>query len=180
MNTDFQVVFLHGPAAAGKHTIGTRLAALSGLPLFHNHLTVDLVSTLFDFGSPGFRQLRADIWLASFSAAAEARQSFIFTFAPEATVQPGLIDELGARVVAADGKVHYVQLICDEQELTARMDNPSRQQFGKLTDPVLFRQLMEQGSFDFPALPPPLLTVDTGCMSADEAAQAIYAAIINP
>ena len=73
MAATFTVLFIHGPAAAGKHTVGSRLAELSGLPLFHNHLTVDLVSTLFEFGSDGFVQLRADIWKAAFRAAAIAK-----------------------------------------------------------------------------------------------------------
>ena len=44
------VVFLYGPPASGKHTIGKRLSALLNIPLFHNHLTVDLATTLFEFG----------------------------------------------------------------------------------------------------------------------------------
>jgi len=34
------VAFIHGPAPAGKHTIGMRLSKETGLPLFHNHLAV--------------------------------------------------------------------------------------------------------------------------------------------
>jgi len=56
-----KVIFIHGPAASGKHTIGSRLAALTGLPLFHNHLAVDAAKSLFEFGSPGFNVMRATI-----------------------------------------------------------------------------------------------------------------------
>lgn len=172
----FEVIFLHGPAAAGKHTIGSQLAELTGLPLFHNHLTVDLVTTLFEFGSAGFVQLRADIWRAAYRAAAEAQQSFIFTFNPEATVDPQLIQELEELVSAGGGQLLYVELLCDLETLAGRMDNASRAQFGKLTDPALFRQLVADGGFDFPPLPEAWLTVDTALATAEEAAQAIHSA----
>ena len=173
----FQVLFIHGPAAAGKHTIGTLVAQHTGWPLFHNHLTVDLVKTLFEFGSAGFRQLRADIWRASFRAAAASGQSFIFTFNPEATVDPDLMVELDNIVQQAGGQVVYVELRCNMDELAARMDNASRAAFGKLTDPVLFKQLLTDGSFDFPALPQPALVLDTDELSADDAARQIYQCI---
>lgn len=48
------VIFLHGPPAAGKYTIGRELARLTGWPLFHNHLVVDLLLGLFPFGSSAF------------------------------------------------------------------------------------------------------------------------------
>ncbi len=35
------VVFLHGMAAVGKFMLGTELGKITGLPLFHNHLTAD-------------------------------------------------------------------------------------------------------------------------------------------
>lgn len=47
-----RVVFIHGPAAAGKYTIANELSKISGIPLFHNHLTVDLAKTLHDFDTP--------------------------------------------------------------------------------------------------------------------------------
>jgi hypothetical protein len=34
------LVFLYGPPAAGKFTVGRELAAITGFGLFHNHLTL--------------------------------------------------------------------------------------------------------------------------------------------
>ena len=56
-----QVIFIHGPAASGKHTIGAELSRLTGLPLFHNHLAVDTALSLFAFGTPEFKNVRASI-----------------------------------------------------------------------------------------------------------------------
>jgi len=88
------IVFIHGPAASGKHTVGSRLSEITGLPLFHNHLAVDVAKSLFSFGTPSFNKLRAAIWRTAFEEAAASNQSFIFTFHPEASVEPSLIDDL--------------------------------------------------------------------------------------
>ena len=171
------VVFIHGPVAAGKHTIGSLLSERTGLPLFHNHLTVDLVDTLFDFGTEPFNRLRAEIWRRSFAEAARAKQSFIFTFNPEATVDRGLIDELVETVEARDGKVCFVELCCSGESILGRLGNESRRQFGKMTDKALFRKVASEGGFDFPTLPAPVVVVDTDTVEPDEAATQVEEAI---
>jgi hypothetical protein len=51
------LVFIVGPPAVGKMTVGAALAARTGLKLFHNHRTIDLVLPFFAFGSPPFNRL---------------------------------------------------------------------------------------------------------------------------
>src|SRR5688500_20387399 len=51
------LVFIVGPPAVGKMTVGAALAARTGLRLFHNHRTIDLVLPFFAFGSPPFGRL---------------------------------------------------------------------------------------------------------------------------
>jgi hypothetical protein len=97
------VIFLHGPPAASKYNVGKALSALLGIPLFHNHLTLDLVKALFDFGTPGFVALREQVWRVAFEAAAATGQSFIFTFNPEQTVDPDLIGRL-ERIIEQGGR----------------------------------------------------------------------------
>ncbi len=167
------VLFLHGPAAAGKHTIGTLLSTLIDLPLFHNHLVVDAVATLFEFGSKGFVELRERIWLDAFSLAAETSRSFIFTFNPEASVDPALIQRLQDVVTSHHGRVLFVELECSEAAVIERLNSPSRAQFGKLSDVELYRSLKNQGSFDFPVLPEAIIVVDTEAQAPIESAHLI-------
>lgn len=171
------VIFIHGAPASGKHTIGVRLAAMTGIPLFHNHLAVDTAKSLFAFGTPGFNRMRATIWRSAFAEAAAAGQSFIFTFNPEATVDSALIDELRGIVHGAGGQVHFVQLICSRETVLRRLGNESRKRFEKLVDPELYRSVEAQGAFDFPPLPAPLLVVDTDALDEQAAAGAIAEAI---
>ena len=177
---DFQVVFIYGPAAAGKHTIGSLVSRDTGWPLFHNHLTVDLVATLFDFGAEPFVELREEIWLAAFRAAAKGGRSFIFTFHPEASVRPRFIDDAHGALTAGGGRVHFVELVCSEAGVEARLDSESRARFGKLRDLELYRQLRESGSFDFPAMPEPAVRVDTETLEPEASARRIVESLGLP
>ena len=171
------VIFLHGPPASGKYTVGKALSALLGMPLFHNHLAVDLARSLFEFGTTGFVKLREQVWLAAFEAAAAAGQSFIFTFAPEATVDAGLIARLERIVVRHGGRIHFVELRCPDATIRERLANESRAAFGKLMDVNLYRSIRDAGGFEFPILPAPLVVIDSESMNPDSAALAVQAAL---
>lgn len=172
-NGQMEVLFIYGPAAAGKHTIGSLTSEALAWPLFHNHLVVDAVKSLFEFGSPGFRQLRAEMWLAAFAAAAEQNQSFVFTFNPENTVDPELLSRLESTITGRGGRVHYIELQCEDAQLVKRMNAPSRHQFDKLTDPQLYQQLKADGCFEFPKFCEPALLIDSGQLTADQSARVI-------
>jgi hypothetical protein len=174
-----QVIFIYGPAASGKHTIGSQLSRLTGLPLFHNHLAVDAALSLFEFGSQGFKNVRAAVWRVTFQEAARSSRSFIFTFHPEASVNPQLVTELVESIESVGGVVVFVELQCAPEIILERLGSPSRANFRKLTDPNLYRILEEQGAFAFPPLPPPLLRIDTTKLLPEVAATQIATAIEN-
>ena len=48
-------VFIFGPQAVGKMTVGQELAKDTGLKLFHNHMTIDLLEPLFGFSPEMWR-----------------------------------------------------------------------------------------------------------------------------
>lgn len=167
------VVFIYGPVAVGKHTVGQALSNVIGLPLFHNHLAVDTALCLFEFGSPGFRNLREAIWLTAFSEAAASGRSFIFTFNPERTVPHELITRLHHSVTSRGGRVHYIELVCSKPAILNRLASESRRTYGKLTDPVVYEQLDREGAFDFQAMPEPLIRIDTETCEPNQVAQLI-------
>ena len=43
-----KLVVIFGPHAVGKMTVGQELSKITGLKLFHNHMTIDVVSDVFD------------------------------------------------------------------------------------------------------------------------------------
>src|SRR5271155_5032148 len=100
-----KLIFIYGLPDSGKLTVGMELAAMTGFRLFHNHLVVDLLLSVFDFGSPAFVELREDIWLSVFDQAYRSQlPGLIFTFAPEGTVRPGFIGEVKSRVGRGGGE----------------------------------------------------------------------------
>lgn len=164
------LIFIHGPVAAGKLTVARALSHLTGFRLFHNHLTVDAVAAVFDFGSEPFILLREQIWLAIFREAAQRNVSLIFTFAPEQTVRPSFIQNTLDAVASAGGQVRFVKLTCPIAELERRIVQPSRVGFGKLQSLELFRALHATGVFEYPTLPDSGLSIDTSQTSPREVA----------
>ena len=167
-----KLVFLHGAPAVGKLTVARELAALTDARLFHNHLTVDLVSSLFPFGSEPFILLREQIWLAAFAEAARNGVSLIFTFNPERTVRERFIQDARDVVEAAGGQVVFVELTCAEAELERRLEDASRKEFDKLVSVEQYRSLKTAGAFDFPKLPNGL-SLDTAKQLPAESARLI-------
>ena len=43
-----KLVIIFGPHAVGKMTVGQELSLITNLKLFHNHMTIDIVSDLFE------------------------------------------------------------------------------------------------------------------------------------
>jgi hypothetical protein len=171
------LAFIHGPAASGKYTIGRQVADALGWPLFHNHLTVDLVRELFPFGAPAFRSLRERIWLDTFEEAARSDQSLVFTFQPESTVAPAFIDRAVETVEARGGAVAFVELTCPDDVVEARIEDEGRAAFGKLRSAEFHRELRRSGDLDFPPLPKPLITIATDEVEPDEAAALVIEAL---
>ena len=166
------LVFIHGAPAVGKLTVARELAQLSGFPLFHNHLTVDLVSSLFAFGTPPFVSLREQIWLAAFAEAARNDVSLIFTFNPERTVTQDFVQKTIDVVEASGGRVVFVELTCSQEELERRMEEPSRTAFGKLASLEQYRSLKSAGAFEFSKLPSEIM-LDTTRQTAEVTARLI-------
>jgi hypothetical protein len=169
-----QVIFLFGKPGVGKLTVGEILSAETGYRLLHNHSVVDLVTSLFAFGSPPFVALRERIWLLAIDTCLAAKLSgVIMTFAPEATVSDAFIPALLKRVTERGGRVRFIELRCSDAELELRIKDDSRTRFGKLRDVYLFRKLDKEGAFDRPKMPEPELIVDTTSVGALQSARKI-------
>ena len=159
--TAMEMVFVHGPAASGKLTVARELGRLTGLPVFHNHLVVDVLLEVFEFGSPEFVALREQFWLATFGAAAASGRSLVFTFAPEGTVSPGFPQRTVETVGAHRGRVRFVRLSVSDSEQERRIANPDRRQFKKLADLETLRRLRAEPASAPVDVPPADLIIDT-------------------
>ena len=168
------LVFLHGPAAAGKYTVGRELAAGTGFELYHNHLVVDEVLKQHAFGTPGFVAERDRRWREHFAAAAaDPRRRLIFTFNPENSVPQAFIDWLFTELPARGTTLHSVGLVLSEPAIEARLGSDQRKGFRKLTDLALYRQLRDTGTFATPIIPRTDLEIDTEHATPSDSADCI-------
>jgi hypothetical protein len=175
------LVYLYGPPAVGKLTIAESLSALTGWPLFHNHLSVNAVRPIFEFGSKPFTEVVHRLRLDVFQTAMTEGMSLIFTNNSAWGGSDGrarfvaFAEAARAAVKLGGGRAQFVRLTAPAAVLEERLANPSRQQLNKLVDPLRLRELL--GSLDESPLYEDDLTIDTSQCSANEAAFTISAYI---
>ena len=173
------LLFLYGPAASGKLTVAREVEAMTGFPVFHNHLVIDMLTPLFEFGSAPFVDLRERTWLEVMGRAADEEiPGLVFTFTPERTVPHGFVERLTGRIEGAGGEVALVELRCPEEELENRMGAESRAAYGKVHTAELYRELRDSGAFDFPAITNARVTIDTSQLGPREAAELIVRSLV--
>ncbi|MDH3206691.1 MAG: AAA family ATPase [Gemmatimonadota bacterium] len=177
------LVIIIGPPAVGKMTVGAALSALTGLPLFHNHLSIEAVLPVFDFGSPPFNRLVGEFRERMFAEVAQSDlPGLIFTFVwafdePEDQV---FVEGLKSIFEAEEGRTVFVELWSDLETRLERNRHPARlaakaskrdvessgQRLVKLGQQY---RLSSDGDFPFPEY----LYVDTSETSAAQVAEAI-------
>lgn len=131
-----RLVIIHGAPAAGKLTVANEISTRTNFKVFHNHLSIDCVKPVFEFGSPAFWRIVATVRAETIAEAARDGIDLIHTFCYE----KGADDEHFHRLIAAaednGGTAHNVLLLCEPAELQRRIANESRVKIGKLTDPA--------------------------------------------
>jgi hypothetical protein len=123
------LVFIVGPPAVGKMTVGYELARRTGLKLFHNHQTIDLVLPFFPWGSPPFRRLVGEFRRRIFEeVAASGLPGMIFTFVwAFDQVEDEAYLESVAQIFAGNGaRVVYVELSASQEERLLRNETEFR------------------------------------------------------
>ena len=106
-------VCVFGPPAVGKMTVGRALCDLTGFKLFHNHLTVEPILEIFEFGSAPFGRLVREIRQRVVEeAVADGLPGLVFTYvwALEQDQDAGLLASLVDIVERGGGTVHFVEL----------------------------------------------------------------------
>ena len=168
-------VLLYGPPAVGKLTVATELAKLTGFKVFHNHLSIDLVETVFSRGTPSFGRVGKAIRQLVFEEAARENVSLIFTYVyaypqdnPEVQWMLEAVEKHGARTL-------LVQLTCDRKELSERVGADSRRAKGTIIDIELLNELLETYDLFTPYPASPSLQLDTTDTPPHETAAVIAA-----
>lgn len=139
------LVFIYGPPAAGKLSVATELAAITGYTLFHNHQSIEFVKPIFPRGTPSFGRIVETVRLLVLKEAARAAlPGMIFTFVYAYPYDTPFVDQVVNAVEQHGGTVQFVQLVCDPATLETRVANQSRVVHGKITSPDTLHDLLGQ------------------------------------
>lgn len=171
-----KLIFIYGPPATGKLTVATELAQATGFKLFHNHLSVNLLTPVFEFGSPPFFRLTNKFRLEIIEEAAKENISgLIFTFCYAPRIDDAFVESVVQAVERHAGRVCFVQLYCDRTALEERVINQSRKPHGKLNDVEALREFLDRYDLFSVVTIRESLVIDNSDLTAREAAQRIIA-----
>ena len=171
-----KLLFIHGPPACGKLTIAKELALILPYKLFHNHLLVDTLLSVFDFGSPNFVKHREKIWLDIIGDAILEGSDVIFTFNPEASVGVSFPQDVRNTVEKNGGNIVFIEISCSEIEIESRIESQTRKDYKKLSSLEFYLQLRSSGAFEFPTIASDIV-IDSASMDPIEAAHCIASKI---
>jgi chloramphenicol 3-O-phosphotransferase len=168
-----RLFFLYGPPAVGKLTVAKKLSELTGFKLHHNHLSVDFVKSIFDFGTPTFQRLvdkyRRDI----LGTAAKEGVNTIFTYVYNKGMDDDFVHAVKKRVLLSNGTFCPVRLYCNRKELLRRISSQSRKKMGKLTSRSELDRWFVRYRLNYDIPGERSLKIDTSKVESREAARKI-------
>jgi hypothetical protein len=180
------LIFIFGPPAVGKMTVGQHLARLTCYRLLYNHMVTDLVTDFFEFGTPGFHRLARPFTLQIIEACADAALGINITHGLIFNdYAPHLIAEWSRPYRDAGGAVHHAELTAPLETRLHRNGTENRQQHKKLdwaTDDRL-REMESWGAWSSEGHLPaddPHITIDNTTLTPEEAARRIQQAFALP
>lgn len=168
-----KLIIIHGPPAAGKLTVSREVAMRTGFKVFHNHVSIDCVKTVFEFGSMPFWRVLKTIREETFAEAARSGISLIHTFCYAKGPDDEQYERMIECVESKGGEVHSVLLYCDDEVRRRRIVADERQQIGKLTDPDSIDMSRERYDLFSPLPGRETLEIDTTYVLPDVAAARI-------
>ena len=167
-----KLLFLYGPPASGKLTIATRLSELTGIPLFHNHLSRDLVKDIYGDKLGAHYDLVDRIRFDVLDYCSKNHTDLIFTYVYEGTDDDDNVRQFIKIIEDNKGEVLFIELAADREDLIERVGNESRKKYKKLTDPTKMAKITERMDiYTIPFVDP--LRINTSELTPDKSAHAI-------
>ncbi len=126
---DKTLVIIIGPHAVGKMTVGQELAKITGLRLFHNHMSIELSRKLFEFSDPEYKILNQTIRETVFDLFAKGNfKGLIFTYMCDFDVQSEFdyLNDVINLFKSNGANCHVVELCADFDERIERNKSENR------------------------------------------------------
>lgn len=140
-----KLVVLYGPPGVGKLTVARALAQKTGYKVFHNHLMIELLCSLFAWGSKPYNALVKKYRLELLETAVKYKvRGVILTLVYPAEAGEKEMRELKRRMKQHRVSVCFVQLDCTQKALEKRIKGPSRKAFTKIRHITSLRSFMKK------------------------------------
>lgn len=140
-----KLVVLYGPPGVGKLTVANVLAKKTGYKVLHNHLTIELLCSLFEWGSKPYNALIKKYRFDLLEMAAKYKvKGVITTYVYAAEADDREMKDLVRIMNRKKVKVFFVQLLCTQQELEKRIKHESRKKFTKIRHVKNLRDMMKK------------------------------------
>jgi hypothetical protein len=171
-----KLVFIYGPPAVGKLTVAKKLSKITKFKLFHNHLTVDLLNTVLKFGTDSYFKLNDKIRLSILEEAAKQNvKGVVFTFSHSYPEDTRWAKRVARRIKKFNGKVYFVHIVCEKEQLTIRVKHSSRKKFHKVKTTKKLQEVLKKWDF-FTTIPlVDCLVIDNPNLAPEKVASKIKA-----
>jgi len=135
-----KLIFIYGPPASGKLTVANKIADLSGVGVFHNHVIRDFVNNMFDTTGDDHNSLVNTLRYETIKHAQKIDKSLVCTFVYDQKLDEKFITSL-IKLLRDD--IYFVKLTAPKETLISRVSSPDRRKFGKITDPLLYEKELD-------------------------------------
>jgi len=168
-----KLIFLYGAPAVGKLTVADKIAEQTRYKVFHNHLSIDCIEPIFDFGTPSFFKLIELIRVETVAETARENVDLIYTFCYAKDFDDSHVAKIVESVEANGGEVCFVLLTCERDELEKRALEESRKKFGKANNLETLHEILDKYDLSSPVPMRESLQIDNTNLSAELTAQTI-------
>ncbi|HSK71972.1 MAG TPA: AAA family ATPase [Pyrinomonadaceae bacterium] len=168
-----KLLFIYGAPAVGKLTVSNEIARRTDFKVFHNHLSIDAIKPVFEFGTKPFWKLVNIIRRETIAEAARENVNLIYTFCYAKGEDDKHIAEVLDLVENNGGEVCFVLLTCERSELEKRVLEESRRKFTKANNLRILNEILERYDLFSPVPQRESLQIDNTNLSAEAAAQKI-------
>jgi len=168
-----KLIFIYGAPAVGKLTVANEIAKKTDYKVFHNHLSIDCIEPIFDFGTASFFRLIELIRVETIAEAARENVNLIYTFCYAKDSDDAHVAKITETVESNGGEVCFVLLTCARGELERRVLTESRKKFGKANNLEILNEILDKYDLFSPVPECESLQIDNTNLSPTQAAQEI-------
>ncbi len=121
-----KLVFMIGNAAVGKMTVGQELAKITGLRLFHNHMTIEPVLEIFGrYNSEAIRRLRQVVF-EEFAKTDNYGMIFTYMWAFDQQADWDYVEYVKSIFAPYGTEFYYVELVAPQEVRLERNGTENR------------------------------------------------------